>query len=169
MAEDQMRYDMMVETALRTVVREAMSRVADSGLPGEHHLYITFRTREPGVRLPAYLAERYPDEMTIVLQHQFENLAVDRDGFSVSLNFSNVQENLEVPFAAITAFADPSANFGLQFKFDEAEDATPGRLARPAPEDTPENSDSGDDGADPTAPDDSSDDNVVPLDTFRKK
>ena len=169
MAEDQMRYDLMVETALRTVVREAMSRVADSGLPGEHHLYITFRTREPGVRLPAYLAERYPDEMTIVLQHQFENLTVDREGFSVSLNFSNVQENLEVPFAAITAFADPSANFGLQFKFEEAEDASPGRLVSSEPEDTPENSDSVNESDNPQASDDTPDGNVVPLDTFRKK
>lgn len=169
MAEDQMRYDLMVERALRTVVREAMSRVAESGLPGEHHLYITFRTHEPGVTIPVYLMERYPDEMTIVLQHQFENLVIGRDRFSVSLNFNNVQEHLEIPFATITAFADPSANFGLQFKFEESEDATPGRLARTEQDDTAENSDSVDGTADQPEPDDASDDNVVPLDTFRKK
>jgi hypothetical protein len=167
MAEDLMRYDLMVERALRTVVREAMARVADGGLPGEHHLYITFRTREPGVTLPSYLTERYPDEMTIVLQHQFEDLAVDEGGFSVSLNFNNVQEHLRVPFAAITAFADPSANFGLQFKFEEAEDATPGRIVPSEAADGPESGDDAD--AEPVeagAPEDSK---VVTLDTFRKK
>ena len=106
MTDDMMRYDLMVEQALRTVVREAMGRVAQDGLPGEHHLYITFRTGEEGVSLPDYLIERYPDEMTIVLQHQFEDFTVDHGGFAVSLNFNNVQERLRIPFASISAFRD---------------------------------------------------------------
>jgi len=171
MAEDLMRYDLMVEDALRTVVRNAMLKVVADGLPGEHHLYITFRTRESGVQIPGYLAERYADEMTIVLQHQFEQLTVEEDGFSVSLNFNNVQERLQIPFLAISAFADPSANFGLQFKFDEAEEATPGQyVTREADEKAesqnnaaPENGEEADISNDPQ------DGNVVTLDTFRKK
>ena len=166
-----MRYDLMVEGALRAVVREAMTRVAAEGLPGEHHLYITFRTQEPSVQIPQYLAERYAEEMTIVLQHQFENLVVGDDGFEVSLNFNNVQEHLKIPFGAITAFADPSANFGLQFKFDEAEEATPGQFDASDVESKAE----GQINAAPseaekqTVDDGKPDDNVVTLDTFRRK
>ena len=171
MADDLMRYDLMVEEALRTVVLTAMARIAADGLPGEHHLYITFRTREPGVKIPGYLIERYPAEMTIVLQHQFEDLSVDSDGFAVSLNFNNVQERLDIPFQAITAFADPSANFGLQFKFEEAEEALPGQFVASEPEnraddqanETPQDAETRE--AEPEGPDG----NVVTLDTFRKK
>ena len=116
MTDDLMRYDLMVEQALRTVVREVIGRIAQDGLPGEHHLYITFRTGEQGVSIPDFLTERYPDEMTIVLQHQYEDLVVDQDGFAVTLNFNNVQERMHIPFASISAFADPTSNFGLQFK-----------------------------------------------------
>lgn len=167
MTEDMMRYDLMVEGALRAVVKEAMFRIAADGLPGEHHLYITFRTREPDVNIASYLVEKYADEMTIVLQHQYDDLTVDEDGFAVSLNFNNVQERLEIPFNAISAFADPSANFGLQFKFDEAEEATPGQYVTPEVETKTE----GQNNAAPPENDEASegDDNVVTLDTFRKK
>jgi len=115
-----MRYDKMVETALRGVVREALVGAAKQGLPGNHHFYVTFKTRFPGVGIADYLAARYPDEMTIVLEHQFWDLAVEDARFSVTLSFSNKPERLTIPFAAVTAFADPSVKFGLQFQETEA-------------------------------------------------
>jgi len=169
MADDLMRYDLMVEQALRSVVREAMALVAKKGLPGEHHLYITFRTGENGVQIPAYLTERYQEEMTIVLQHQYEDLTVDDDGFAVSLNFNNVQEQLRIPYDAISAFADPSANFGLQFKFEDAEETTPGQFLAPNNEFETDDQNNGE-ASKPEEPEDTgSDGNVVTLDTFRKK
>jgi hypothetical protein len=105
----------MVETALRGVVRETLLRTACEGLRGGHHFFIGFRTRAPGVELPDYLLEKYPEEMAIVLQHQFWGLEVDAGGFSVTLSFQSKPERLVVPFAAITSFADPSVKFALQF------------------------------------------------------
>ena len=116
MAEDLYDYSAMVETALRGVVREALSRAAKSGLRGDHHFYITFHTAAPGVELPDYLRDKYPDEMTIVLQHQFWQLTLTPAAFSVGLSFHSKLERLTVPFAAITGFADPSVKFGLQFQ-----------------------------------------------------
>lgn len=111
-----LRYDKMVESALRGVVRQAITEVKASGLPGDHHFYITFMTDFPGVQIPDYLRERYPGEMTIVLQYQFENLTVDEITMGVTLSFNNIPERLTVPLAAITIFADPSVNFALQFQ-----------------------------------------------------
>ena len=155
MAEEPLRYDRMVENALRGVLRTALAEVAKRGLPGEHHFYITFHTRAPGVRLPPYLAAQFADEMTIVLQHQFWDLGVDEVGFNVTLAFQGKNETLRIPFAAVTAFADPSVNFGLKFVTEAA--AAPGAApeqprdeAAPAPE-HPEAA------------------NVVTLDAFRKK
>ncbi len=116
MPEDSFRYDKMVETALRGVAREALSRAARDGLPGAHHFYIGFRTGVAGVAMPTPLLAKFPDEMTIVLQHQFWGLEVGADAFSVSLSFQGRPERLTVPFSAITSFADPSVNFGLQFE-----------------------------------------------------
>jgi hypothetical protein len=116
MSEDLLRYDRLIETALREVVHQAMAKVVEDGLPGDHHFYITFATRADGVELPDYLHKQYPDEMTIVLQHQFYGLQVDEIGFSVILSFNNVKEKLTIPFAAITTFADPAVNFALQFQ-----------------------------------------------------
>ena len=110
------RYDKMVEKALRGVVREALQEVAKEGIVGEHHFYITFFTNQPGVKIPDYLKERYPEEMTIVLQHQFYDLEVDAEKFSVMLSFNNVPERLVVPLSTVTIFADPSVNFALQFQ-----------------------------------------------------
>jgi len=115
-SRDLMRYDKMVEDALRGVIREALARTAKSGLKGNHHFYITFRTQHPGVVLPDYLLARYPEEMTIVLEHQFWGLEVDDEKFEVTLSFSNKTERLTVPLAAVSAFADPSVKFGLQFQ-----------------------------------------------------
>ncbi|MBS7704282.1 SspB family protein [Chelatococcus asaccharovorans] len=126
MAQDQIRYDLHVQEALRGAVRKILSEVARDGLPGDHHFFISFRTRFPGVRLSARMRERYPDDMTIVLQHQFWDLAVTDYAFEVSLSFSGVSERLLVPFEAVTGFFDPSVDFGLKFETDseaEADDA----------------------------------------------
>ena len=107
-----LRYDKMVEKALRGVVRQAIEEIIDDGqLPGDHHFYITFLTDFPGVSIPDYLRDRYPGEMTIVLQYQFYDLAIDEEKMQVTLSFNNVPEKLVVPLAAISIFADPSVNF----------------------------------------------------------
>jgi hypothetical protein len=116
MARDILQYGTMVEAALRAVVRQALTEVAESGLPGDHHFYITFRTSYPGVELPDYLRARYPAEMTIVLQFQYYDLAVDDNQFSVTLTFNNAPERLVIPLRAISVFADPSVNFALPFQ-----------------------------------------------------
>lgn len=114
--DDILRYDKMVEYALRGVVRQAIEEVMEEGLPGEHHFYITFMTDYPGVDIPDYLRDRYPGEMTIVLQYQFYDLSIDKEKMGVTLSFNNVPERLTIPLAAITIFADPSVNFALQFQ-----------------------------------------------------
>ena len=110
MTEDLMGYNQIVENALKGVVREALTRAAAVGLPGDHHFYITYRTDAPGVQVPQSLREQYPEEITIVIQHQFWDLVIDQDLFSVSLSFAGKKEHLEVPFSAITGFADPACN-----------------------------------------------------------
>lgn len=123
MVDDGLQYDRMVEGALRGVVRQALDVAARKGLPGAHHFYVTFRTRSPGVAIPELLLAQYPEEMTIVLQHQFRDLIVDKDGFSVTLSFGGRPAVLVVPFSALAAFVDPSVRFGLQF--DAAPEAAP--------------------------------------------
>ena len=115
MAQDLFQYDKMVERALRGVVRDALQRAAKEGLRGAHHFYVGFATELPGVTIPDYLREKYQGEMTIVLQHQFWDLIVGEDRFEVGLSFGGSAERLIVPFRAITGFADPSVQFGLQF------------------------------------------------------
>lgn len=131
MAKDFLRYDEMVEAALRGVVREALERAAKHGLFGGHHFYVSFRSGAPGVELPDYLRERFPAEMTIVLEHQFWDLKVDPSGFEVTLSFQGKPERLVIPFAALTAFADPSVKFHLQFQTAVA--ALPALPEGPAP------------------------------------
>ncbi len=114
--ENTLRYDKMVEKALRGVSRQAIEEVIKDGLPGDHHFYITFLTDYEGVQIPDYLRERYPGEMTIVLQYQFYDLSIDDNFLKVTLSFNNIPEKLVVPTAAITIFADPSVNFALQFQ-----------------------------------------------------
>lgn len=115
MADDLIRYDVLVQDALRGVVRKVLREVAEGGLPGEHHFYIAFDTTAPGVRMSSRLRQQHPEEMTIVLQHQFWDLAVSDHGFEVGLSFGGVPERLLVPFAAVKGFFDPSVQFGLQF------------------------------------------------------
>lgn len=157
MSEDLIGYDRIVEDALRGVVREALKRAAAAGLPGEHHFYVTCRTGAPGVVVPPALRKRYPEEVTIVLQHQFWDLAVDRESFSVTLSFGGRKEHVEIPFDAITGFADPGVRFALRFEPAPAADAGEDREEVPV-----------------SAEDDSAEDgtaaaDVVVLDRFRRK
>jgi hypothetical protein len=158
MAQGTLRYDKMVENALRGVLREALTLTAKQGLPGAHHFYITFRTRHPGVVIPDPVRARYPEEMTIVLQHQFWGLDVTDSYFEVTLSFNRVNERLHVPFAAVSAFADPSAKFGLQFQVDESESDQRRPSTPPVESDVKEEAKP----AEGTA-------QVIALDAFRKK
>lgn len=154
-----MHYDRLAQDALRGVIRRALKVARDEGLPGEHHFYISFRTRTPGVDISERLRSQYPDEMTIVLQHQFWNLDVREDGFSVDLTFNKIPEKLIIPYAAVQGFFDPSVQFGLQFEVDEASPPE----AAPAP--TTADSTSAAISEAPAAETGA----VVSLDAFRKK
>jgi uncharacterized protein len=163
MAESWLRYDRMVEQALRGVVRKALSEAGERGLPGDHHFYITFHTDRPGVGIADWLHQQYPQEMTIILQHQFWDLVVEDDRFAITLSFGGRHERLTIPFSALSAFADPSVKFGLQFEANEDELQTKGPTTKatrqgesPAP--SQPNGDDSRKGAD-----------VVALDAFRKK
>jgi hypothetical protein len=131
MTNDILRYDLMVQDALKGVVRKILSDASRDGLPGEHHFYITFNTTAPGVRLSSRLREKHPEEMTIVLQHQFWDLNVSEHSFEVGLSFSGVPERLLVPFDAITTFFDPSVQFGLKFESQDPAEAV--AVDEPAP------------------------------------
>ena len=169
MTADSMDYEALVHSALRGVVRGALARVAESGLPGAHHFYIEFRTDAPGVDLAPRLRARFPERMTIVLQHQFHDLEVGGDGFAVTLSFDGKHERLAVPFDAVAAFTDPEASFALQFDplpapADEAEDEVADRAeVAPATGDAPAGKA---DGNDADAPDG---DTVVAVDFRRRK
>jgi hypothetical protein len=179
MAEDLIRYDILAQDALRGVVRKVLSEVSRTGLPGEHHFKISLHTTAPGVRISSRLLAKYPEEMTIILQHQYRDLEVGEQAFEVGLYFGGVPERIFVPFNAITAFADPSVGFQLQFTpvtapaagaepaaVDETakpRDTAPIALV-PTPRDKPaaEAADQPDTTAAPAA-------QVVSLDSFRKK
>jgi hypothetical protein len=156
LAEDLMRYDLLAQEALKGVVRRALRVARDEGLPGEHHFYISFRTDAPGVEISPKLKSQYPEEMTIVLQHQFWNLEVSEERFSVDLTFNKIPEKLVVPFSALQGFFDPSVQFGLQFQVDGVSAGT-NVAEQQATADTPEPEKPAGDGA------------VVSLDAFRKK
>jgi len=122
-------YEALAQSALRGIVRTVLARVARSGLPGDHHFYIAFKTDAPGVGLSKRLKERYPEEMTVVLQHRFWDLAVSEDSFEVSLTFDGIPERLSVPFEAIKVFFDPSVPYGLQFEDLDAASVAAGQLS----------------------------------------
>lgn len=152
-ADSLIPYDEIVQEALRAVVSRVLGQVADGGLPGSHHFYITFKTTAQGVDIPQRLRDRFPDEMTIVLQHRFWDLDVDDERFSVGLSFNSIPATLVIPFAAITGFHDPAVNFELRFQVADGPDD------EPEPHDEAEN--------DGEARDDGS--NVVSVDFKRKK
>jgi hypothetical protein len=162
MPEDLMRYDQLAQNALRGVVRDALRKVLKSGLPGEHHFYIQFNTRFPGVSIGERLLHRYPREMTVVLQHQFFNLIVLEDRFEVELSFDNIPEKLIIPFAAVKGFLDPAVQFGLQFDVVQAEE----QPAPPKASDDKLKDDDDDKSKEPAAGEEPK---VVSLDAFRKK
>ncbi len=165
MADDMIGYEQLMQDALRSVVRAALQEAASPrGLPGKHHFYITFRTHAPGVIIPDQLKARYPDEMTIVLEHQFWDLEVYTDRFRVILKFSGQPQPITIPLNAITRFFDPSVKFGLQFEQhvnEEARMASGDDAGHPAPRDNTAAADA--------PPSVASDNSVVSLDAFRKK
>jgi hypothetical protein len=166
MAKDLLRYDKMIEAAMRGVVRQAISEASRHGLPGAHHFYISFRTDHPGTVVPDYLKSRYPQEMTIVLQYQFWGLEVEEESFEVTLSFNNVHERLIIPFEAVTVFADPAAKFTLPFQALPTDGAA--QAAPPPAEQT-----GGEAKLPAVSPADDAkpaeDAKVVTLDAFRKK
>ena len=170
MPEDLMRYDQLAQNALRGVVREALRRVEKSGLPGEHHFYIAFNTKFPGVDIGERMAQRYPREMTIVLQHQYENLIVRDDRFEVELSFDNIPEKLVIPFNAVKGFLDPAVQFGLQFEVVTVE--TPvdseSKVEKPVAGKKKGETDGAEDGTPPDVPPNDAP-KVISLDSFRKK
>ncbi|MAX00687.1 SspB family protein [Stakelama pacifica] len=150
-------YDDIVQEALRAVVGRVLGQVQESGaLPGQHHFYITFKTQAPGVDIPDRLIERFPDEMTIVMQHRYWDLTVDSERFSVGLSFNQIPSMLVIPFSAITGFHDPAVNFELRFQATEG------------PE-TPEPTDHGENDGDKSLPGAEDGSNVVAVDFKRKK
>jgi hypothetical protein len=180
MAEDHIRYDILAQEALRGVMRKVLAEVARTGLPGNHHFFITFLTGAPGVRISSRLRERYPEQMTIVLQFQYWDLKVTDTGFEVGLSFSDVPEKLEIPFSAVRGFYDPSVNFELEFEVKQEGvvempvEASPAeKPERPAPK-TPRKAEPRKK-ADAKTPETTAADapskgaDVVSLDAFRKK
>lgn len=168
-----MNYEALAQTALRGVVRMALERVVSQGLPGDHHFYITFESKAPGVQMSDWLRERYPEEMTIVLQHQYWGLKVRPDSFDITLSFQKVGEQLTVPFDAVKAFFDPSVQFMLQFK---PVAGGPGAIKKPAltEQTTTQLTKPASVKTDPAPDDDKPKDpapggEVVSLDKFRKK
>ena len=152
---DRFHYDALVDDALRSVVRRVLTQVADKGLPGSHHFYISFRSNDPGVLLPDYLRAKYPEEMTIVLQHQYWDLAPGETFFSVTLQFGGQPKRLSIPYAAVTRFYDPSVQFLLQFEAPAAAETKPALEAGPVED------------ADPSGAQGEA--KIVSLDQFRKK
>ena len=175
MATDHIRYDVLARDALRGVLRRVLADAAEHGLPGEHHFFITFLSTAEGVKLSPRLLAQYPEEMTVILQHQFWDLAVSEDRFEVGLSFGGIPERLVVPFSSIKSFFDPSAQFGLQFEPSDAAPETPTAnlpaVPAPAPAPVPTAPTVAEAAAEPpdqpAKPSEGAE--VVRLDRFRKK
>jgi hypothetical protein len=189
MGQDLIRYDILAQDALRGVIRKVLNEVIKTGLPGEHHFFITFLTSAPGVRISSRLREKYPELMTIVIQHQYWDLAVTDTTFEVGLSFSDIPERLLIPFAAIRGFYDPAVNFELEFDVRDVEAANgttedaalplpapalqqvpkPQRAAPPSKLPAKPRKDEAAEKTDKTAATDKKPADVVSLDAFRKK
>ena len=193
MSDDRYPYETWVNQALQGVLRKSLRQLATEGFTGDHHLFVSFDTNHPDVRLPGFLRAQYPDEITIVLQHQFEDLVANEDSFQVSLSFSGQKHRLTVPFVAVRSFADPSVNFGLQLnqpmqQQPAAQPAKPGRSRIPTTERSrqlipeakrPESVEQRSTGTEPAGAKgakgarqtgtNGGSAEVIPLDTFRKK
>ncbi|MDE2182781.1 MAG: hypothetical protein KGJ78_07145 [Alphaproteobacteria bacterium] len=167
MAKDFIGYQALTDAALRGVVRDALRRIEKQGLIGSHHFYLTFKTHFPGVDIPNFLREQYPDEMTIILQHQFWGLKVREDLFEVALTFKKLPATLVIPFAALTAFFDPGVQFGLQFKSIDGEGKPGATQLSPPPPAAEQNQTTPEPEPVPERP--SVPGEVVSLDQFRKK
>ncbi|TYB81414.1 SspB family protein [Maritimibacter fusiformis] len=164
MSDDEIDYGNMMHDAMRGLIRDVLARVAKTGLPGEHHFFISFDTGHPDVEIADWLSDRFPADMTIVMQHWFDDLEVDDDGFAVTLNFNDQPERMYVPYDAIRTFVDPSVEFGLRFESQEAEniekapeEPRPLREPRKDGEDAPDRAEEASRAAE-----------VVSLDSFRK-
>jgi hypothetical protein len=170
MDKDLLRYDRMVEAALRGVVREAIARVAGFGLPGGHSLYITFRSDFPGVDMPDWLKAQYPEAMTIVLEHQFWDLTADEETFGVTLSFKGRRQRITVPYAALSAFHDPGVQFGLRFdQSQEGEEKSAAQMGKPISAPTPLPAPAAKPDPDAAAAEAGKTAQVVNLESFRKK
>lgn len=181
MPDDRIRYDILVQEAARGVMRKVLQETARAGLPGNHHFFITFATGAPGVRISSRLKERYPDQMTIVIQYQYWDLKVSEKGFEIVLSFADTPEKLEIPFSAVRGFYDPSANFEMEFdepqaEGEEGEQATPETEAdagRPERKKSAKaDADNGDEDASPGSGEQEEEEQgaqVVSLDAFRSK
>lgn len=159
---EQINYGNKMHRAMRSLIAEVLTEVGRDGLPGEHHFFITYDTQHPDVKMADWLFDRYPDEITIVIQHWFDNLVVAPDGFQITLNFGDNPEPLEVPFDAIRTFVDPSVEFGLRFETSE-DDELHEVVELPDLE-----LDEDDDVDEPENPEPKGDAQVVSLDSFRK-
>lgn len=175
MSDEFIDYGELIDEAMHIIVRKALQLVAEKGLQGDHHFFISFITKFPGVTLSKKLLNKYEDEMTIVLQYQFEDLDVQEDRFGVTLSFGGVKERIVIPFAALTAFADPSVKFGLQFRsleemdFEDDEELTAEvkEFVAPPADETDKKKDKK--SKDEKSKDKKSGNNVITLDSFRKK
>ncbi|OJT99421.1 MAG: hypothetical protein BGN82_09035 [Alphaproteobacteria bacterium 65-7] len=173
MAKDFIGYQALTDSALRGVVRDALRRIEKSGLIGAHHFYLTFKTHAEGVDIPDFLKEQYPDEMTIIIQHQYWALKVKDDYFEVTLTFKKLPAPLHIPFSALTAFFDPGVQFGLQFRAESDGTAKPATGPVMVPSGQPAMAE-GEDAPEPVTPpakpaEKAAPGEVVSLDSFRKK
>lgn len=161
-------YGRLMHQAMRGLIRTVLEDVQKDGLPGDHHFFITFDTGHPDVEIADWLSDRYPGEMTVVMQHWFDNLEVAEDGFAVTLNFGDAPERLYIPFDAVLTFVDPSVEFGLRFESTDGENSEEGALVpAPRPVAEPKEKEKAKP-AKPAAASDRKDAEVVSLDTFRK-
>lgn len=173
MAEDHIRYDILTQDALRGVVKKVLTEISRTGLPGDHHFFISFATRAPGVRISQRLLDQYDSEMTIVLQNQFWDLKANETGFEVALSFDGISETLVVPYAALKGFFDPSVQFGLTFDASAGDPENAATEKGPTAAPDPKNAEDGPQLAaieqDESDTPEESGEKVVSLDSFRKK